>query len=155
MLNDSRRFNKKLIELKYFSISLMLLDLFSTPNRSIIFIQKHNGDYFFIYFYCPYTLVVSCGRVSGIKPIWWFLNFYLERFHHVSLSDDKIHSNRWCQWSKLSRHRILLPSQTYRSVNSCSHGNGFCFWLKRCRHEGSTTWSIANLYLLFFEGIVM
>ena len=24
------------------------------------------------YCYCPYTLIVRCGRVSGIKLIWWY-----------------------------------------------------------------------------------
>ena len=24
------------------------------------------------FFFCPYTLVVRCGSVSGIKPIWWY-----------------------------------------------------------------------------------
>ena len=25
------------------------------------------------FFYCRYALVMRCGRISGIKPIWWYL----------------------------------------------------------------------------------
>ena len=94
-------------------------------------------SYFFLY--SIYTLVVRCGRVFEIKPIWWFLNFYVERLHHVALSHDRVHSNRWCRWAKPSRHSILLPSQTYRLVNCCSPWNRFYFWLKRYRLECTTT----------------
>ena len=84
--------------------------------------------YFCIYFfYCHYTLVCSEVWVGICNQTYLVvLNFCLERLHHVASSHDKVGSNRWCQWPKPSRHRILLPSQTCRSVASCSRGNGLC-----------------------------
>ena len=52
---------------------------------------------------------MECGRISGIKPIWF--DVCLEKLH-VTIPHDMARSNHWCQWPVLFR--------TYRTVNFCN-----------------------------------
>ena len=76
-------------------------------------------------FYCPYTLVMRCGRVSEIKPLWWF-EFMSRELHHVTRSHDMARSNHWCQW-------LVLFRTTYRTVS-------FCNWDVALRNLPESIW---------------
>ena len=79
----------------------------------------------------------TCGRVFGIKPFLVVLNLYLGRLHHITVSHDKTHSNRWCQWTEIFRLRPHLSKQsTYRTVNFCNRDIGLeeLYWTDPLSH---------------------
>ena len=57
------------------------------------------------------------GKDVDLSHIDMDIKFCHEILHHVALPHDNIFSNGWCQWPKLSRHRLKLPGQKYKLVN--------------------------------------
>ena len=90
---------------RYYFLKLFF---FTNSDPLQFFCHEFINQYYY-FFDCPYTLVIRCGRVSGIKPILVVLNFCLDKLNHVTLSHDMTRSKRWCQWPVLLR--------TYRTVN--------------------------------------
>ena len=71
----------------------------------------------FLFFYCAYTLVMRCRRISGIKLILMVLNFCTPRFcrvHHSTLFHYKILSNYWSRGDlSCLKFRWNLPAFTW------------------------------------------
>ena len=91
----------------------------------ISFESQEWNPIFKYFFYCLYTLVMRCGRVSSIKPNLVVLHFCIDRLHHVIIYHDKACSNRWSLWPKLCR--------TYRTVYFCNRDSGI--GISQYRHD--------------------
>ena len=109
----------------------------------------------------PYeTYFLSLSLYSGTEAwegIWnqthlVVLNFCLDRLHHVTISHDKVHSNRRCEWSELFRtefnscnqdsglhweNYISIPFQSEWDmiVVTVFETNGNSIWFNNCYHD--------------------
>ena len=101
-----------------------------------------------IFFYCPYTLVMRCGKVSGIKPIWFDSKIYQHNINiKISTFDPVLsttisiclwnctknppeHLNPYKPHQASTSNLIILRFAHMRSLNSLSKShNTFC-WMQ-------------------------